>query len=250
MSNETLFFVCGIALAVSAVLISVVGLKAKNFPGKAFPLVVLWFAILVGSATTFAVLHAKDEEKAKASELENAGKEFEQQGDQSATPFGTEGALNGDEEEAKEESEENAENFEPVGPEEPVEGGSKGGTQGGSKGASEGTSKKKSSSGTSSGSQAQAPGGTLQLAADPTEIAFDKTSLISKPGKVTIDFTNPATLEHDVAIEKDGKQIAVSEIIGQGKTSVSADLEPGTYTFLCTVPGHAEAGMEGTLTVK
>jgi plastocyanin len=97
---------------------------------------------------------------------------------------------------------------------------------------------------------AQGPGGTLQLAADPTQIAFDKTTLTSKPGKVTIDFTNPATLEHDVAIEQDGKQIAVSETIRKGTTSVSADLAPGSYTFLCTVPGHAEAGMEGTLTVR
>ena len=39
MSNETLFYICGIALAVSAVLISFVGLKVKSFPGKAFPLV-------------------------------------------------------------------------------------------------------------------------------------------------------------------------------------------------------------------
>jgi len=31
---------------------------------------------------------------------------------------------------------------------------------------------------------------------------------------------------------------------------VTANLAPGTYTFLCTVPGHAQAGMEGTLTVK
>jgi plastocyanin len=94
------------------------------------------------------------------------------------------------------------------------------------------------------------PGGTLQLAADPSDIAFDTTNLSSKPGKVTIDFDNPATLEHNVAIEQDGKQLAISETIAKGKTSVTADLEPGDYTFLCTVPGHAEAGMEGTLTVR
>jgi plastocyanin len=98
--------------------------------------------------------------------------------------------------------------------------------------------------------KAKGAGGTLQLAASPTEIAFDKKALHSRPGKVTIDFTNPSALEHDVAIEQDGKQIAVSARITEGKTSVSADLTPGKYTFLCTVPGHAEAGMEGTLTVE
>src|SRR3954451_14570949 len=80
MTNETLFYVCGIALAVSAVAISIVGLKAKDFPGRAFPLVILWFAILVGGATTFAVLHAKDEEHDKAAELERAGEKFEAEG--------------------------------------------------------------------------------------------------------------------------------------------------------------------------
>ena len=51
-------------------------------------------------------------------------------------------------------------------------------------------------------------------------------------------------------IEKDGKEVAGTELIAEGKTTVSAELAPGTYTFLCTVPGHAEAGMEGTLVVK
>jgi plastocyanin len=94
------------------------------------------------------------------------------------------------------------------------------------------------------------PGGTLQLAASPTDIAYDTKELSSASGEVTIDFTNPAPLEHDVAIEKDGKEIAGSELIAEGKTSVTADLAPGSYTFYCTVPGHREAGMEGTLTVR
>jgi plastocyanin len=195
MSNETLFFICGISLAVSAVVFSLAGLKAKNFPGRAFPLVVLWFAILVGGATTFGVLHAKDEDKAKAAEFEKAGKEIEKE--QTSGPYEGKGA----------------EGTEP---------------EAGAKGA----------------------GGTLQLAASPSELKFDKTSLSSKPGKVTIDFDNPAPIEHNVAIEKDGEQVAVSELVAEGKTSVSAELSPGTYTFLCTVPGHAEAGMEGTLVVK
>jgi uncharacterized membrane protein YecN with MAPEG domain len=69
MSNADLFYICGIALAVSAVLVSFIGLRVEKFPGRAFPLVVLWFAVLVGAATTFAVLHAKDEDKAKAAEF-------------------------------------------------------------------------------------------------------------------------------------------------------------------------------------
>jgi plastocyanin len=200
MSNETLFYICGIALAASAVVVSLLGLRIKDFPGRAFPMVVLWFVALIGCSTTFAVLHAKDEEKAKAAELEQAGREIERE--QTSGPYekGAQGAKT---------------------------------TPGAAKAAAKG------------------PGGTLQLAASPTAIAYDKTSLTSKPGKVTIDFTNPATLEHDVAIEgPEGKELAVSSLIGKGKTSVSASLAPGTYKFFCTVPGHREAGMEGTLRVR
>lgn len=97
---------------------------------------------------------------------------------------------------------------------------------------------------------AKGPGGTVQLAADPTQIAYDKAALTSKPGEVTIDFDNPSQISHDVAIVKGSQEIAKSDLIAQSKTSVSADLAAGKYTFFCTVPGHREAGMEGTLTVK
>jgi plastocyanin len=196
MSNGDLFYVFGIALAVSAVLVSLAGLRLSKFPGRAAPLVALWFIALIGGATTFAVLHGQDEQGAKAAELSKAGEEVTEE---EASPVGAE-----------------AEGAPPQKPE----------------------------------AAAKGPGGTLQLAASPTQIAFDTTALSSKPGKVTIEFDNPSALEHDVAIEQDGKVIAKSELIAKGKTSVTADLAPGTYIFLCTVPGHAEAGMTGTLTIK
>jgi plastocyanin len=94
------------------------------------------------------------------------------------------------------------------------------------------------------------PGGTLDLKASPTELAFDKKSLNSKPGEVTIDFENPSAIPHNIAIEQNGEIIEESETLAEGKTSITAPLAPGEYTFLCTVPGHAEAGMTGTLTVE
>jgi len=80
MSNETLLYVCGIILAVSAVGVSFIGLKVKDFPGKAMPIVVIWFAIFVGGSATFAVLHAKDEEadKAKEAKYEEANEKAEE----------------------------------------------------------------------------------------------------------------------------------------------------------------------------
>jgi len=183
MSNETLFYICGGILAVSALVVTFAGLKLKGFPGKALPIVVLWFALFVGAATTFSVLNAQDEEAAKAAELQEAGEEIE--ADETTAPF---------EEEAAET--------------------------------------------------------TLDLVADETALAFDKDSLVAKAGRVTIDFTNPSAVPHNVAIEQDGEELAGFEPITESEKSVSAELEPGTYTFLCTVPGHAAAGMEGTLTVE
>lgn len=197
MHNGTLFYISGGALAVSAVLVSFLGLRLEKFPGRLAPVVFVWFAVLVGAATTFSVLHAQDEEEAKAAESTAESETLEAEEDE-AVDAGADGAGHG----------------------------------------------------AAPGPQAKGPGGTLELAADPTKIAFDKTSLSSKPGKVTIEFDNPSAIEHDVAIEKDGEEIAASALIVEGETSVTAELPPGTYTFLCTVPGHAEAGMEGTLTVR
>jgi len=94
-------------------------------------------------------------------------------------------------------------------------------------------------------------GGALELSApEDGTLAFDTDELEASAGEVAIDFTNPAPLEHDVAIGTDGDEIAKSDLVSDGDaTEVSAKLEAGEYVFYCTVPGHREGGMEGTLTV-
>ncbi|HET7053527.1 MAG TPA: plastocyanin/azurin family copper-binding protein [Solirubrobacterales bacterium] len=95
-------------------------------------------------------------------------------------------------------------------------------------------------------------GSTLSFEADPGgEIAYTTTEATAKAGKVTVDFKNPQSLTHDVAIEdSSGKTVGQTEVIGEGETSTTVNLKPGTYHYFCTVPGHREAGMEGTLVVK
>ena len=93
---------------------------------------------------------------------------------------------------------------------------------------------------------------TLEFEADPNgELAYTSTSESAKAGKVTVEFKNPQALTHDVAIEdSSGKEVGATELIADGSDTTTVDLKPGTYTYFCTVPGHREAGMEGTLTVK
>jgi plastocyanin len=100
--------------------------------------------------------------------------------------------------------------------------------------------------------EASGGGVTLRFEADPGgDLAYTTTKASTKAGKVTIDFNNPQALTHDVAIEtSSGKEVGKTELIASGEDSTTVDLEPGTYTFYCSVPGHREAGMEGTLTVK
>lgn len=104
----------------------------------------------------------------------------------------------------------------------------------------------------SGGGAATGGGSSVEFEADPSgELAYTTTEATAKAGKVTVDFNNPQGLTHDVAIEDEaGKTLGKTELIGEGETSTTVNLKPGTYTYYCSVPGHREAGMEGTLVVK
>jgi plastocyanin len=107
---------------------------------------------------------------------------------------------------------------------------------------------------TSGGGKEESSGGgsTIKFEADPGgELAYTTAPATAKAGSVTVDFNNPQALSHDVRFEESkGNEVGGTEIVASGETSAPVQLKPGTYTYFCSVPGHREAGMEGTLTVK
>jgi plastocyanin len=107
-------------------------------------------------------------------------------------------------------------------------------------------------SSTESSTTAPAGGATVKFEADPGgALAFTATDVTAKAGDDTIEFDNPSSTPHNVVVENEsGDQVASTDTISDSTTSTTADLKPGTYTFYCSIPGHREAGMEGTLTVK
>ena len=88
----------------------------------------------------------------------------------------------------------------------------------------------------------------VSIPADPGgQLAYQAKSASAKPGKVTLESKNDATVPHNIAIKGDGE----GPVVQGGKTSeVSANLKAGKYEFYCSVPGHEQAGMRGDLTVK
>ncbi len=98
----------------------------------------------------------------------------------------------------------------------------------------------------------EAAGSSVKLAANPEgQLEYDTKSLSAKAGKVSVDFTNSSSLPHNVTIESSsGQQVGATPTFTGGSKTLSVSLKPGTYKFFCSVPGHRQAGMEGTLTVK
>ena len=72
----------------------------------------------------------------------------------------------------------------------------------------------------------------------------------SARGRGHVNSENPQTVPHDIAVEGNGVNEKGEVVQGGGTSEFSANLQPGEYTFFCSVPGHREGGMEGKLTVK
>jgi len=77
------------------------------------------------------------------------------------------------------------------------------------------------------------------------EFKFTLSKKIVRHGTVTFKLVNKGTIPHDFKIA--GKK---SKLISAGKSGkLVVTLKAGKLKYQCTVPGHAAAGMRGTLKV-
>lgn len=97
------------------------------------------------------------------------------------------------------------------------------------------------SKGETAGSMHEGP-----IAIDAAISGFTPSEFEATEGSVTLEITNPDAFDHDFVID----EFDVKTTLPAGETTkVTFDATPGTYTFYCSIPGHREAGMEGTMTV-
>jgi uncharacterized cupredoxin-like copper-binding protein len=87
---------------------------------------------------------------------------------------------------------------------------------------------------------------TAAIKVTATEFKFALSTKSVAHGSVTFTVVNKGKLAHDFKIG--GKKTAMLAPGKSGKVTVT--LKAGKFPYLCTVPGHAAAGMKGTLVVK
>jgi plastocyanin len=92
---------------------------------------------------------------------------------------------------------------------------------------------------------------SLALAANPGgQLSYNTKQLAARAGTVTIIMANMSPVEHNVTVAQGTTVLGATPTFVGGHKTLTLKLKPGTYTFYCSVPGHRQAGMEGTLTVS
>jgi superoxide dismutase, Cu-Zn family len=94
-----------------------------------------------------------------------------------------------------------------------------------------------------------AANGETEFTVEMVDIDFNPNEFtIPANTDVTVILPNNGEAPHDFVIDELGIQSELAE--GGEETSVTINAEPGEYVYYCSVPGHREAGMEGTLIVE
>jgi nitrite reductase (NO-forming) len=93
---------------------------------------------------------------------------------------------------------------------------------------------------------AEAAVGTIELEAFDLGFA-PSVATVAAPGRYAIALSNTGTIPHDVTFP-DGTTSGM--VAGGESTTVEVDVPTAGLTFICSIPGHAEAGMEGSVTLE
>ena len=90
--------------------------------------------------------------------------------------------------------------------------------------------------------------GARRIEVNATSFAFDPDAITVDVGEDVAIVLTSDDLLHDFTVDEIDVHVAADkdETAEGGLKAETA----GDYTYYCTVPGHREAGMEGTLTVK
>lgn len=91
--------------------------------------------------------------------------------------------------------------------------------------------------------------GTVEIA--ESEYKLDPADPSTAAGSVTFNVTNDGQIAHNFEVEGNGVEEEVETIDpGASGTLTIDDLKPGSYEIYCSIEGHRDLGMEGTLTVN
>jgi uncharacterized cupredoxin-like copper-binding protein len=101
-----------------------------------------------------------------------------------------------------------------------------------------------------SAAQSSTKPSVVKISALASGLKYSKSVLRAHHGKVEIVFTNLSTLSHNVRIENGEHELGGTKTIAKGRTTAIVTLKKGKYNFYCSVPGHEDAGMRGTLIVS
>jgi len=94
---------------------------------------------------------------------------------------------------------------------------------------------------------ATAGGATINVTLKEMTVALGKTRAAA--GTITFVVQNAGHAPHNFAIKGNGVEEQIPVLEPGQSTTLTVELSPGTYEYECAVPGHAMAGMRGTLTV-
>ena len=97
---------------------------------------------------------------------------------------------------------------------------------------------------------AESPAEAETVAVTEREMSIELSEDSYSPGSYTFEVVNEGRMPHDFVVERDGSDVAATEILQPGQSAtLTVTLEQGDYVFYCSVGSHRAAGMETPVTV-